>query len=133
MDLVLAVIIVCSTVDIDLDININLILFTHLVHIGFVPYTNMHSEDSHVNSINLSSGIGSTTRIPILFPSEYEVWALHFEDYAIVLEDIGYLIWDAITVGTFVHTGTWRVIKTQADYNKLLLEVKDVPQDEKEI
>ena len=87
----------------------------------------MYSDDSHVNSINLSSDIGSTTRISILFPCEYEVWALHFEDYVLSLEENGYLIWDAITVGAFVHTGSRREIRTQAHYNKLFLEVKDVP------
>ena len=35
-------------------------------------------------------------------------------------------------MGAFVHTETRRVIKTLSDYNKLLLDVKDVPQDEKE-
>ena len=92
----------------------------------------MQHDDSHINAINLSSNTGSTTWIPILFPNEYEVWALHFEYYVLGLEDNGYLVWEAIALGAFVHTGTRRVIKTQSDYNKLLLEVKDVPQDGKD-
>ena len=92
----------------------------------------MKHDDSHFNSINLSSSIGSTTRIPILFPKEYEVWAFHFEDYVLGLEDNKYLIWEAITVGPFVHNESKRVIKTQNDYDKLLLDIKDVSQDEKE-
>lgn len=92
----------------------------------------MQHDDSHFNSINLSSSIGSTTRIQIVFPSEYEVWALHFEYYVLGLEDNGYLIWKAIIIGPFVHTESKRVIRTQNDYNKLLFDIKDVPQDEKE-
>ena len=92
----------------------------------------MQHDDSHINSINLSSSIGSTTRIPILFPNEYEVWALHFEDYVLDLGDNDYLIWEAITLGAFVHTANKRVIKTQKQYIQLLLDEKDFPQDEKE-
>ncbi|KAL7604947.1 hypothetical protein Lser_V15G14522 [Lactuca serriola] len=105
---------------------------SHCQLTGLKRYIIMQHDDSHINSINLSSSIGSTTRIPILFPNEYEVWALHFKDYVLGLEDNGYLIWEAITLGAFVHTGTKRVIKTQSDYNKLFLDVKDVPRDEKD-
>ena len=47
------------------------------------------------------------------------------------LEDNGSLIWDAITKETFAHTSIKRVIKTQAEYNDLLLEVVDIQKDEK--
>lgn len=40
-----------------------------------------------LNGINLPSGIRSNTHIPILFPKDYEVWAMHFEDYIIGIED----------------------------------------------
>ena len=92
----------------------------------------MQSDDSHVNSINLLSSIVSTTRIPILFPSDYEVWALNFGDYVLGLEDNGSLIWDVITKEAFAHTGTKRVIKTQAEYNTLLLDVENIAQEEKD-
>ena len=46
------------------------------------------------------------------------------------LEDNASLIWDAITKETFAHTGTKRVIKTQAEYNNLLLEHTNIPKDE---
>ena len=89
----------------------------------------MHSKDPHTLSFNLSNSVGSTTIIPILFPQDYEVWALHFEDYMLGLEDHGMLIWEAITQQTFSHTGTRRIIKTQVDYHALLLEVTNVSQD----
>ncbi|XP_023734201.1 uncharacterized protein LOC111882066 [Lactuca sativa] len=47
-------------------------------------------------------------------------------------DDNGYLIWEAITLDPFVHTETKRNIKTQKEYNQLLLDVKDATQDEKE-
>ena len=56
----------------------------------------------------------------------------HFEDYVISSKDNGYLIWEVITVGPFAHSGTNRVIKTQKEYNQLMVDVKDVPQDEKD-
>ena len=58
----------------------------------------MQPEDLYTLSFNLSSNIGSTTRILILFHQDYEVWALHFEDYVQGLEDNGSLIWEAMTV-----------------------------------
>ena len=42
------------------------------------------------------------------------------------------MIWQAITERTFMHMGTRRVIKTQAEYNTLLIDVKDIPQHAKD-
>ena len=92
----------------------------------------MSSEIFSSNPINISNNIGSTTRIPILYPHEYEVWALHFEDCVLGLEDNGYLLWEEITLGPFVHSKTKRIIKTQKDYKKLLNDMKYVPKDEKD-
>ena len=92
----------------------------------------MSMDDSQSNPINISNNIGSTTRIPILYTQDYEVWTHHFEDYVIGLEDNGYLIWEAITVGPFAHSSTSRIVKTQEEYNQLVNDVKDIPQDEKE-
>ena len=92
----------------------------------------MYVEDPHTLSFNISSRIGSTTRIPILFLQDYEVWDLHFEDYVLGIEDHGMMIWQAITEGTFMHMGTRRTIKKQAEYNTLHVDVKDIPQDEKD-
>ncbi|KAL7589973.1 hypothetical protein Lser_V15G41428 [Lactuca serriola] len=89
-------------------------------------------DESQSNPINISNNIGSTTKIPILYTQDYEVWAHHFEDYVIGSEDNGYLIWEAIVSGPFSHSGTSKVIKTQKEYNDLLKDVKDVAQDEKE-
>ena len=75
----------------------------------------MKPDDSSFNSINISSGMGSTTRIPILFPDDYEVWALHFKGYMLGLEYNGSLICDAIIKEMFAHTSTRKVIKTQEE------------------
>ena len=79
---------------------------------GYKDLVKMQHDDSSINSLNISSRIGSTTRIPILFPHEYEVWALHFEDYVLGSDDNGYLIWEAITLGPFVHIETKITMKT---------------------
>ena len=92
----------------------------------------MSHEDSHTNPINISNSIGSTTRVPILYTQDYEVWAHHFEDYVVGSEDNGYLIWEAITRGPFVHSGTNTTVKSQTDYNKLVTDVEKMPQDEKD-
>ncbi|XP_052626862.1 uncharacterized protein LOC128133449 [Lactuca sativa] len=84
----------------------------------------MAHKDPHSLSFNLSSSIGSTIRIPILFPNDYEVWALHFEDYVLGLEDYGSTIWHAITQETYKHMDTKMQIKTLVEHT--------VPQDEKD-
>ena len=92
----------------------------------------MSHDDSQTNPINISNNIGSTTRIPILYTQDYEVWAHHFEDYVVGSEDNGYLIWEAITLGPFVHSGTNTTVKSQKEYNKLVADVDKMPQDEKD-
>lgn len=49
----------------------------------------MSKEDSHVVLFNLSSSIGSNTRILIPFPGDYEVWILNFEYYIARIEENG--------------------------------------------
>ncbi|XP_023761709.1 cyprosin [Lactuca sativa] len=39
---------------------------------------------------------------------------------------------EAITVGPSAHSGTNRIMKTKKEYNQLMVDVKDVPQDEKD-
>lgn len=90
-----------------------------------------HNDDPHSLSFNLSSSIGSTNRIPILFPNDYEVWALHFEDYVIRIEDAGSSIWHSITEGTYEHTETKKVVKTLGDYNKIIADYENITADEK--
>ena len=92
----------------------------------------MSHDDTHTNPINISNNIGSTTRVPILYTQDYEVWAHHFEDYVVGSEDNGYLIWEAIILGPFVHSETNTIVKTQKDYNKLVTDVQKMPQDEKD-
>jgi hypothetical protein len=90
-----------------------------------------HNDDPHSLSFNLSSSIGSTNRIPILFPSDYEVWALHFEDYVLGIEDFGSSIWHSITEGTFEHTASKKEVKTLSEYNKIVADYDNITADEK--
>ncbi|TLX65709.1 hypothetical protein E9993_23555, partial [Labilibacter sediminis] len=90
----------------------------------------MAQEDSYTQAYSLSNSIGSTTRVPILYPAEYELWALHMEDYVLGIETHGFTIWEAMTVGPFRHAATRRVIKTLAEYNALLIDHANTPQDE---
>ena len=55
--------------------------------------------DNHT-LFNLPNSIGSSTRVPTLFPEDYEVWALHMEDYLQVLVD-GYQIWKSVILGPY--------------------------------
>ena len=87
----------------------------------------MTHEDPHSLSFNLLSNIGCTTRIPILFPEDYEVWALHFEDYVLGIEEHRTTIWPTMTQETNSHTGTRKLIKSLANYNALVLEHTDIP------
>ena len=75
----------------------------------------MQPEDPHTLSFNLSSRIGSTTTIPIIFPQDYKLCALNFKEYVQGLEENGSLIWESITQQMFAHTTTRKVIKTQAE------------------
>ncbi|XP_052621843.1 uncharacterized protein LOC128127401 [Lactuca sativa] len=92
----------------------------------------MSQDDVQSNPINISNSIGSSTRVPILYMQDYEVWAHHFEDYVIGSDDKEYLIWEAITLGPFVHFGTNTTVKTQKEYNKWTADVDKIPQDEKD-
>ena len=87
---------------------------------------------SHVDPYSLSNSIGSTTKIPILYPNDYELWVVHMEDYVLNIEDHGSNIWEAMTVGPFWYIATRNVIKTQAQYNALVLSTPALAQDEKD-
>lgn len=91
----------------------------------------MANEDPHALLFNLSSSIGSITRIPIIFPQDYDVLGLYFDDYVLGIKEHGALVWHSITEETFSYSGTRQKIKTLAEYNKLPLEHKDVAQDDK--
>ena len=47
---------------------------------------------------NLANSIGSSSKVPTLFPDDYEIWALHMEDYLLGLEN-GYMIWKSVSKG----------------------------------
>ena len=72
----------------------------------------MANDDLHSLSFNLPSSIGSTTRILILFPYDYEVLALHFEDYVLGIEEHGSTIWHAIDEETYKYLVTKKKVKT---------------------
>ncbi|KAL4584377.1 hypothetical protein LXL04_008977 [Taraxacum kok-saghyz] len=48
---------------------------------------------------NLANSIGSSSKVPTLFTEDYEIWALHMEDYLLGLEN-GYLIWKSVSKGS---------------------------------
>lgn len=73
----------------------------------------MLKEDSYSIAFNLHGSTGSTTRIPILFPSNYEVWALNFEDYVLGIETHGSSIWQAMTKETYRYSKIKEIVKTQ--------------------
>ncbi|KAL4563966.1 hypothetical protein LXL04_028015 [Taraxacum kok-saghyz] len=54
---------------------------------------------------NLANSIGSSYKVPTLFPNEYELWALHMEDYLLGLEN-GYLIWKSVSEGPHTFSAT---------------------------
>lgn len=58
----------------------------------------METEDSYISGFNMSSTIRSNTRFTTLFPDDYEVWVLHFEDYITRIEKHGSYIGKSITV-----------------------------------
>jgi hypothetical protein len=47
---------------------------------------------------NLANSIGSSSKVPTLFPEDYKIWTLHMEDYLLGLEN-GYLIWKSVSRG----------------------------------
>lgn len=84
----------------------------------------MNPEDPYTLSFNLSSSIGSTTMIPIIFPQDYEVWALHFEDYILGLEEHGTLIWETMTVETFMYSGTRKSLRLKLNTTNFFLMLR---------
>ena len=92
----------------------------------------MPNDNPHSLLFNLPSAIGSKTRIPILFPEDYEVWALHFADYVLGIEEHGSNIWHAMMVETYKYSGTKKEIKSQDDYNAIIVEHNDIPNNEKD-
>ena len=49
---------------------------------------------------NLANSIGSSSRVPTLFPDDYEIWVLHMEDYLQGLEN-GYELWKSVIIGPY--------------------------------
>lgn len=60
----------------------------------------MSKEDVYAFCFNFSSSTISNTRIPILFPEDYEVLDSYFEDYILGIEKNGSYIWKSITKGS---------------------------------
>ena len=52
---------------------------------------------------NLANSIGSNSKVPTLFLEDYEIWALHMEDYLQGLEN-DYQIWKSVIVGPHSFT-----------------------------
>lgn len=85
-----------------------------------------------MTSFNLRNRIGSTTRIPILFPKDYEVWIQHFEYYIYRIEAHGSSIWNAIMKESYKYSKTKEVFKTQEELDNIIVDNKDIPKDEKD-
>ena len=84
---------------------------------------------------NLANSIGSNSKVPTLFLEDYEIWALHMEDYLQGLEN-GYQIWKSVIVGphSFVPaTETEKVITIHSseEYENLKL-TRTVSKENKE-
>jgi hypothetical protein len=92
----------------------------------------MAQDDPHSVGYNLINSIGSTNRIPILYPNDFEMWILHMEDYVLGSDSHGSTIWHAMTIGPYQHAATRSTIKTQAEYEALLVDHTNVTQDEKD-
>lgn len=90
----------------------------------------MANDDLHSLSFNLPSSIGSTSRIPILVIEDYEVWALHFENYILGIEEHGSTIWHAMTTETYKYSLTKKEVKTKKDYDEI---IADNPANDKKI
>lgn len=71
-----------------------------------------------LSNVNFPSSIDSNTRIPILFLEDYEVWAMHFEDYITGIEDVGTYLWQSISVGPHTCSKTGKQVFSQGDYVK---------------
>ena len=75
---------------------------------------------------NLANSIGSNSKVPTLFPEDYEIWALHMEDYLQGLDN-GYQIWKSVITGPYsflqdgetVHT----IVNSSEEYDKLKLTI----------
>lgn len=91
----------------------------------------MPNDDLHSFSFNLPCSIGSTTRIPIIFPEDYKFWALYFEYYVMGIQTHGTSIWQAMTVVTYKYSGSREEVKTQVDYDAIIAENIEIPNDEK--
>ena len=73
---------------------------------------------------NLANSIGSDSKVPTLFLEDYEICALHMEDYLQGLEN-GYQIWKSIIAGphSFMSEGESKktIIYTSEEYEKMKL------------
>lgn len=91
----------------------------------------MSKDDSHSISFKLPSSIGSTSRIPIMYPKDYEVWVMHFEDYVSSIKNHCSSIWHVITKGRYQCLEANKPIKTQAVLDELIANNNDLTLDDK--
>lgn len=92
----------------------------------------MAKEDPHIVAFNLSSSIWSNTRVSTLFPDDYEVWVLHFEDYITCIKKHGSYIWKSITEGPHLFENTKEYVYSLTDYERLHEKYTDMIAEEKE-
>ena len=92
----------------------------------------MSKDNLHSFSFNLHSSIRSNTRIPILFLEDYEVWALHFKDYMLGIENHGSSIWHPMTMETYKYSRNKEEVKTQGQYYAIVDDNTKTTNDEKD-
>lgn len=82
------------------------------------------------SGVNMLSNIGSNTRIPILFPKHYEVWAMHFEVYITRIEEHNPYMWESIMNGPHQYFKTKTFVYSKSDLSDILGN-HELTQDEK--
>lgn len=93
----------------------------------------MSKEDIHAISFDLSSTIGSSTRISILFPDDYEFMVSRFEDYISGTKKHGPYIWKSIITRPHKCTKRKEYVLTLTYYADFLFEKqKDLTTKENE-
>lgn len=65
------------------------------------------------------------------FSKEYEVLALHFEDYVLRIKTHGSRIWHAITNGTYKYSKTKEIVTNQEELDDIIANDKSIESDEK--
>lgn len=86
----------------------------------------MSKEDSHSTSFNLPSSIGSTTRILILIPNDYEVWVYTLWTMILALKHM-------LQVSGMLYQRNITGIRRQNKFSKLQRRLDEIVAHDKEL